>query len=139
MAEEKGTQLGTEGTSLRLEDGVLVGDEEEATDLPFEDRTTSADIPWDVLVLGGQHYVEAFGDYATRGMTNEAAITQLYLPACAWGEVVRIRRCAQCDTELDASGANMCGGCLKVRYCNKHCQRLHWLAEHKLSCAKIHT
>lgn len=40
-------------------------------------------------------------------------------------------KCANCDSTGD--GWSLCGGCRKVRYCSKDCQRAHW-STHSAEC-----
>jgi hypothetical protein len=143
MAEEKGTQLVTEGMCLQLQDGMWVRDGEGGTEV--ENMSLTSEGVWRrIHPVDGGIQVQTWtpnGDemYVYRAELHTAAgIEQLDVPCFAMGLVIRIRPCAQCDSDLDASKTNLCGGCLKLRYCNQHCQRLHWRAEHKLRCAKMH-
>lgn len=43
------------------------------------------------------------------------------------------RQCAQCGAQND--NLKKCSKCLNVHYCNKICQKTHWV-QHKLECKK---
>jgi len=44
------------------------------------------------------------------------------------------RACAFCGKEATVQELNVCGGCHKIRYCGKKCQKKHWRNGHKEQC-----
>jgi hypothetical protein len=42
--------------------------------------------------------------------------------------------CAQCWVSSESTAVAPCGGCRKVSYCSKKCQKQHWKRLHKASC-----
>ena len=49
-----------------------------------------------------------------------------------------VRCCANCHAlESDSVVLSVCSRCKGVRYCGGVCQKAHWKAGHKLTCAKV--
>ncbi len=59
--------------------------------------------------------------------------TDLGLETCR-----KIRACGACHEMLQV-GKNLCGGCRRIRYCNKRCQRNHWRDSHKRNSCQLIT
>ena len=47
-----------------------------------------------------------------------------------WG-----RQCLQCGRVHRQF--RLCGGCRQARYCSRHCQKAHWLREHRRQCRVV--
>ena len=53
----------------------------------------------------------------------------------AKGDEARAILCGSCGTtQQEGEKYNQCGGCKKVRYCSKACQREHWRGGHRKAC-----
>ena len=57
---------------------------------------------------------------------------------CMWDEVDNMRQCAGCGYILLSNDKKTkllsCGGCKRMHYCDKRCQKAHWKGEHRAEC-----
>lgn len=54
-------------------------------------------------------------------------------------DAISTKKCFQCEKEKAADNESpllKCSRCLAAFYCSRHCQKLHWLGEHKKVCGK---
>jgi hypothetical protein len=84
-----------------------------------------------------QHVQQAVAK-RTQQLTSAAPSAQ---PASTTEGAAAAEKCAFCGTvaALNADGARQrlarCARCLRVAYCDKQCQTLHWKHSHKSACA----
>ena len=55
-----------------------------------------------------------------------------------WGEVDNMRQCAGCGYVVLNNNKEVkllsCGGCKRMHYCNRRCQKKHWKGAHREEC-----
>ena len=87
----------------------------------------------------GGEYTYKVPDNATRVRSARSQVTADVTRQMTQGMASRaVRCCAACHAlESDSVVLSVCARCKGVRYCGAACQRSHWKAGHKHTCAKI--